>query len=76
MNSLEKRFTWWDWGIEGNYVLCLDIVVIFVGLKGAKKWGDFLNSSFWMASHKGGTSFYGRGSHSVFSLYNTDILKF
>ena len=52
MNSLAKRFTWQDWGIEGNYVWCLVIVVIFMGLGGANRWGDVLTSSFGKVRHK------------------------
>lgn len=36
-----------------NYVLCLDIVVIFMELVEAKSWGDILKSSFEMVSHRG-----------------------
>ena len=69
MNSLEKRFTWWEWGIEGNYVWCLVVIVIFMELGGANRWGRCFKIV--TASHKGWTCFYGRG----FSLYNNDILK-
>ena len=37
VNSLMKRSVWGT-GIGGNYIWCLGIVVIFMGLGGAKSW--------------------------------------
>ena len=60
VDSLVKRFTWWDWGIKGNYVWCLVIVVIFRTWRRKEEGGDVLNASFGVASHKAGNSYYGR----------------
>ena len=39
--------------IGGNYIQCLVIIVIFLGLKGEKKVGGFHNHDMEVASHKG-----------------------
>ena len=54
-------------GVGGNYVYCLFIVVIFMGLGGAKRLGC-LNSSYGgkpQSQRKGG-SFYGEVDPQVF----------
>ena len=54
-----------------NYVWCLVIVVIFMGLGGAKKRGETLKSSSRVAMQATKRdSFYGKGgSHYVILLY-------
>ena len=63
VNSLAKRFTCYVWVMEGNYVWCLVIVVIFIGQ-------EQKGSSFGVVIHKWETSFYGG-----FSKCSTHILK-
>ena len=54
-----------------NYVWCLVIVVIFIGLGGAKKRGETLKTSSGVAMQATKRdSFYGKeGSHYVILLY-------
>ena len=61
--------------VEGNYVWCLLIVVIFTWFGKEKWWGNTLKSSFGAdnASHKEGM---GRGGGAAGgSLCNTAVLK-
>ena len=75
MNSLAKRFTWWDWGIEGNHVWSLVIVVIFMGLAGARRWvGDVLNSSFGWQVTKGG-QFYGGNFETLGQVFTGQVFS-
>ena len=56
--------------VGGNYVWCL---VIFMGFRGAKRWGDALKSSSGVAmqaTRRG--NFYGK---KMFSSCNTAVLK-
>ena len=48
-------------GLGGNDIWCLTIVVIFMGLGEAKRWGEVLKSSYrgGYATKEGGTIFYG-----------------
>ena len=45
VNSLEKVYLV-EWGIDGNYIWFVFIVVIFMGLGVAKRWGKVLKSSY------------------------------
>ena len=58
-------------GLGGNNVSCLIIVVIFIGLGGAKLWRDLMPSF-------GGVSHKSRGIVSMgeFSLYSSDFLSY
>ena len=42
-----------DW-VRGNYVWCFVILVISMGLGGAKSWGEVLESLYGVASYKRG----------------------
>ena len=44
-------------GIGGDYVWCLVVVVIFMGLEEAKRAREVLKSSYGGTSYKGGTKF-------------------
>ena len=44
MNSLVIRFAWWDLAVGGNFLFCLIIVVIFIGLGRAYRLGGILES--------------------------------
>ena len=51
--------------IGGNYIQCLVIIVIFLGLKGEKKVGGFHNHDMEVASHKGD----GRGGRDFLWIF-------
>ena len=53
VGSLVKRLAWGDWG-RRKYLWCFDIVAIFMGLGGAKRWGgvEVLNSSYGVQAKK------------------------
>ena len=65
MNSLVIRFAWGDLAVRGDFVFCLIIVVIFIGLGRAYRfWGGRgVEVIKWGKAQRDGTIFMGQVDH-------------